>query len=61
MARRLRCILAPPFHHRWVRVVNDGWAYARCVRCSKERELDDAFIKSLGENPPPLYPPLGTP
>jgi hypothetical protein len=57
----LRCLIVPPFHHRWVRVVNNGWAYARCKRCGRERELDDDFLKSIGDSPPPLYPSSGGP
>jgi hypothetical protein len=48
------------FHlrHRWVRVVNEGWAFARCVHCGKERELaEEGFLRSFGDKPPPLHIP----
>jgi hypothetical protein len=41
-----------------VRVVNEGWAFARCVHCGKERELaEEGFLRSFGDKPPPLHIP----
>ena len=49
----------PGLHlHRWVRVSNEGWVFARCTRCRKERELSsEAFLRNIGDRPPPLHIP----
>ena len=47
-----------PYGHHWVRVKNEGWEFARCTRCGKERELyAEQFITNFGEHPPPLHIP----
>ena len=41
-----------------MRVSNDGWVFARCAVCRKERELDaERFLKTFGERPPFLHTP----
>jgi hypothetical protein len=47
-----------PYGHHWVLVNNEGWKFARCSRCGKERELlQEQFIESFGKSPPPLHIP----
>jgi hypothetical protein len=58
MKRWTRVLQLFPYGHRWVRVQNEGWAFARCTRCGKERELlQERFLKSFGDKPPPLHVP----
>jgi hypothetical protein len=57
LADRLR-MQRRPHLHRWVRVSNEGWVFARCTRCRKERELySESFLRSFGDRPPPLHIP----
>jgi hypothetical protein len=58
VSRWRRLAQRSPFGHHWVRVVNDGWEFARCSRCGKERELyAEQFVRNFGQNPPPLHIP----
>lgn len=58
MTRWTRFFRLLPYGHHWVKVVNDGWVFARCPRCGKERELlQEQFLQSFGKSPPPLHIP----
>ena len=35
----VRCLLAPPFGHRWVKTEKAGVQFLVCTRCAKESDL----------------------